>query len=235
MKYKVVGWTDYVYNGFKEMPSFNMHAYMTLVREIREKGYRISGYDHQERGWVPVFNTGEIVRMTQRGWGGLMADALQFEQENGYEYSIYGVGGEVMGFNSDTIYGPEDIELPKIEDICDYYKVMLLKKTYESLKSGNNILRFFVTYELSHTDPHDRILLQYRDQIIETEILESLVVEYGKENETKILNYCKNYKYDENSNEERIISIIDPDHPFDSKAERRGLIVRVVKEYCENV
>lgn len=235
MKYKVVGWTDYDYNGFKEMPSFNMHAYMTLVREIREKSYRISGYDHQERGWVPVFNTGEIVRMTQRGWGGLMADALQFEQENGYEYSIYGVGGEVMGFNSDTIYGPEDIELPKIEDICDYYKVMLLKKTYESLKSGNNILRFFVTYELSHTDPHDRLLLQYRDQIIETEILESLVVEYGKENETKILNYCKNYKYDENSNEERIISIIDPDHPFDSKAERRGLIVRVVKEYCENV
>lgn len=64
MKYKVVGWTDYDYNGFKEMPSFNMHAYMTLVREIREKGYRISGYDHQERGWVPVFNTGEIVRMT---------------------------------------------------------------------------------------------------------------------------------------------------------------------------
>ena len=54
MKYKVVGWTDYDYNGFKEMPSFNMHAYMTLVREIREKGYRISGYDHQERGWVPV-------------------------------------------------------------------------------------------------------------------------------------------------------------------------------------
>ena len=78
-------------------------------------------------------------------------------------------------------------------------------------------------------------MLQYRDQIIETEILESLVVEYGKENETKILNYCKNYKYDENSNEERIISIIDPDNPFDSKAERRGLIVRVVKEYCENV
>ena len=37
MKYKVVGWTDYDYNGFKEMPSFNMHAYMTLVREIREK------------------------------------------------------------------------------------------------------------------------------------------------------------------------------------------------------
>ena len=36
MKYKVVGWTDYDYNGFKEMPSFNMHAYMTLVREIRE-------------------------------------------------------------------------------------------------------------------------------------------------------------------------------------------------------
>ena len=83
---------------------------------------------YKRQGWVPVFNTGDIVRMTQRGWGRLMADALQFEQENGYEYSIYGVGGEVMGFNSDTIYGPEDIELPKIEDICDYYKVMLLKK-----------------------------------------------------------------------------------------------------------
>ena len=63
-------------------------------------------------------------------------------------------------------------------------------------------------------------MLQYRDQIIETELLESLVVEYGKENETKILDYCQNYKYDKGSNEERIISIIDPDNPFDSKAEK---------------
>ena len=81
MKYKVVGWTDYDYNGFKEMPSFNMHAYMTLVREIREKGYRISGYDHQERGCVPVINTGEIVRMTQRGSSAQMANPLQIKKE----------------------------------------------------------------------------------------------------------------------------------------------------------
>ena len=51
----------------------------------------------------------------------------------------------------------------------------------------------------------------------------------------EFFDYYSNDRYDENSNEERIISIIDPDHPFDSKAERRGLIVRVVKEYCENV
>ena len=123
MKYKIIGWTSFDDDLFPKMKFISDNAYITLLREIREKDLIISGYDHQENGWVPVFNTGEVVKYSSRGWGQVMADALEYEQKTGYEYSYYGVGGSVIGYNKDEIYFRDNIKLPKLEDICDYYKI----------------------------------------------------------------------------------------------------------------
>lgn len=90
MKYKVIGWTYYEdYDipfsddtiGFAER-----HA---IVDEIKKHGYLFSGWDHQE-SWlncVPVLNDGKKRGFSQRGWGGVMAEAN--DEFGDYDYSIY--------------------------------------------------------------------------------------------------------------------------------------------------
>ena len=56
-----------------------------IVREIRKRGYRITGFAHQgEQFCTPVFNDGRRYTASFRQWGGIMADAQGIEGEYGY-------------------------------------------------------------------------------------------------------------------------------------------------------
>lgn len=228
MKYKIVGWTDYDNEEFKEMVNFTHNAYLTLIREIREQGYTISGYDHQENGWVPIFNTGEIIRMTQRGWGGIMADVIQFEQKNGYEYSIYGVGGAVMGYNDESIYLKDDIDFPNIEDICDTYKIVISEKTFNNYQDGETLFRFFINEELSSSDNHDHLLLTYKGHVIKTEIM--CIYYYEKSKIDDQIEACRAYEEDKES---KYIYIVEPNRPYDFESKRKSMVLRILSEYEE--
>ena len=56
-----------------------------IVREIREKGYRITGFAHQgDQFCTPVFDDGRRYTASFRQWGGIMAAALGIDGEYGY-------------------------------------------------------------------------------------------------------------------------------------------------------
>lgn len=56
-----------------------------IVREIREKGYRIAGFAHQgDQFCTPVFDDGRRYTASFRQWGGIMADALGIDGEYAY-------------------------------------------------------------------------------------------------------------------------------------------------------
>lgn len=225
MKYKIVGWTSYEDNGFKEMPFMSHHAYLCLIKEIRDKGYHISGYDHQENDWVPIFNTRQVVRYSQRGWGALMADAEQIGQKDGYEYSIYGVGGAVMGYNKESLSSYDDLDLPKLSEICDYYKIKITQNYYNDYVNGINHFRLVINNELSDVDSLDRIILQYKDNQIITEVLDFFTFSIDDENE--IIEYMK--KFEKNNKRERIITIYDPFTSFNENENKKGLVLKVLK------
>ena len=77
MKYRVVGWTDYdgddVPDSGSRIGYAERHA---IIDEIKRNGYLFSGWEHHE-GWrtVPVLNDGKKRCFSQRGWGGVMAEA----------------------------------------------------------------------------------------------------------------------------------------------------------------
>ena len=56
-----------------------------IIRQIKEKGYRITGFVHQgDRFCTPVFDDGRRYIASFRQWGGIMADALGIDGEYGY-------------------------------------------------------------------------------------------------------------------------------------------------------
>ena len=89
MKYRVVGWTDYdgddVPDSGSRISFAECHA---IIDEIKKQGYLFSGWDHQE-GWrtVPVLNDGKKRCFSQRGWGGIMAEAYGYTDP--YDYSLF--------------------------------------------------------------------------------------------------------------------------------------------------
>ena len=73
MKLRVVGWM--YYDDDLESDS-SWAGYMAAVDDIKKHGYEFSGWSHQEcQCCAPVLNNGKMLRYTQRGWGGLMAEA----------------------------------------------------------------------------------------------------------------------------------------------------------------
>lgn len=89
MKYRVVGWTEY--DG-DDVPDTNGHIgyaeCSAIVDDIKENSYLFSGWDHQESFCcVPVLNDGKKRCFSQRGWGGIMAEAYGYTGP--YDYSLF--------------------------------------------------------------------------------------------------------------------------------------------------
>ena len=87
MKLKVIGWTSYDDNTYEAVEATNA-IYNAVLDEVVKNDYLFSGYHHQEYDYCcPVLNTGKRVLFSQRGFGGLMAEAHGY---NGvYDYSLF--------------------------------------------------------------------------------------------------------------------------------------------------
>ena len=107
MKYKVIGWTWYEnYNIPFSNKSIGFAERHAIVDEIKKHKYLFSGYHHQE-WWdncVPILNDGKKRGFSQRGWGGVMAEA--YEYFNDYDYAI---------FTFEQSIKPNAIKIPKHE------------------------------------------------------------------------------------------------------------------------
>ena len=87
MKLRVIGWTFYDDDKYPE-GEVDEASYQAIRDDIKKNGYVFTGWHHQEiNKCAPVLNDGCIRRFTQRGWGGIMADAL--DKKEPYAYSWF--------------------------------------------------------------------------------------------------------------------------------------------------
>ena len=90
MKYRVVGWASYDDSGIEDSKgSIGYAERNAIIDEIRKNGYLFSGWDHQE-SWdncAPILNDGKRRCFSQRGWGGVMAEAYGYNEP--YDYARF--------------------------------------------------------------------------------------------------------------------------------------------------
>ena len=90
MKYEIIGWTYNRDERYMDIHDSLKRAYLatTVIKELRDKKYRIPGLYHiGDHGPVPVFNSGEKFCVSDRTWGGIMAQALREDNSDGMAYA----------------------------------------------------------------------------------------------------------------------------------------------------
>lgn len=110
MKYKVIGWTYYddneiLYSG----NTIGFAERNAIIDEIRKHRYLFSGWHHQEswEGVVPVLNDGKKRCFSQRGWGGVMAEA--YGKMGDYDYASFTFNQSIDG--SRLRFAPDDFNI----------------------------------------------------------------------------------------------------------------------------
>ena len=88
MKYEIIGWTYSNDPSYMDIDDNLKRAYLTttVIKELRQKKLRIPGCYHLF-GYAPVFNSGEKFCVSDRTWGGIMAQALYENNSSGMSYA----------------------------------------------------------------------------------------------------------------------------------------------------
>ena len=89
---KVTGWTDFSNNDYSDSYDATIDEFQemrqTVINEIRDKGYKISGYHHQN-GYAPVIDNKWIFTVSFRAWGRIMQEAWDLPNDDGMGYCIW--------------------------------------------------------------------------------------------------------------------------------------------------
>ena len=139
MKYKVIGWTYYDNNEIiTSQKNIGFAERNAIIDEIRKHKYLFSGWHHQEHwdGVVPILNDGKKRCFSQRGWGGVMAEA--YGHMGDYDYSNYTFYQSIDSKNmkcADDIYDLSDYEAEIIE--TEHFEVSVNEGLFEIAKTKN--------------------------------------------------------------------------------------------------
>lgn len=89
---KVTGWTDFEDDRYLDLNEATEEEfeemYNTVVKEIKEKGYKINGFRHQN-GYAPVIDNKFLFTVSFRMWGGIMQKAYDLPNEDGLGYCLW--------------------------------------------------------------------------------------------------------------------------------------------------
>ncbi len=160
MKYKVIGWT--YYEDSEILDSGNTIGFAernAIIDEIRKHKYLFSGWHHQEswEGVVPVLNDGRKRCFSQRGWGGVMAEAYGYMGD--YDYSSFtfyqSISSDELKFAPDDFY-IDDYKFEAVEN--EEFTIEISEALFEIAKTQNP---FYLedTDELRYIDANDIIYL----------------------------------------------------------------------------
>ena len=160
MKYRVVGWTDYDSYDVKDVDGpIGFAERNAIIDDIKAHGYLFSGWDHQEMlECVPILNDGKKRCYSQRGWGGVMAEAHGDMGE--YDYAGYAfdfsLKREMCVYPDSSLY-PEDFTPEK--DLNEHFEIEVDEGIFELSQKQNP---FFLddTDTLRYIDKGDMLTLK---------------------------------------------------------------------------
>lgn len=163
MKYKVIGWTDYDDIFYDvEIGHASDAATQAIIDDIREHKYSFSGYDHQESVCcVPVLNDGKKRLYTQRGFGGLMAEAHGYRGSMDYalfSYTARDARGKKSRRGMPSLklqFNPEGFTP---EDITEDYTIEVGEEIYKQATEAGKIVIDDTPY-IRFMDQGDRVTL----------------------------------------------------------------------------
>jgi hypothetical protein len=136
MKYRVVGWTSYDDESVEESGnSIGFAERNAIIDDIKNNGYLFSGYDHQEM-WdcAPVLNDGKKRCFSQRGWGGVMAEAHGYF--GAYDYSLFTFGVNEEYAKRPKNYFFADSFTPE-ENLAEHFEIEVDESIFALAKTRN--------------------------------------------------------------------------------------------------
>lgn len=169
MKYKVIGWTNYEddtvlsYDGDDSFAQRN-----AIIDEIRKHKYIFSGWHHQE-SWencTPILNDGRKRLFSQRGWGGIMAEA--YGQMGDYDYATFTFRQSI---DSKKLRFPDDETSVDADDYLDNvienesFEIEVSKELFNIAKTSNP---FYLEDDekLRYIDINDTLTIKCKDEKI---------------------------------------------------------------------
>ena len=165
MKYKVIGWTYYDNMEFiDKRGTVGFAERNAIIDEIKKHKYLFSGWHHQE-SWencVPILNDGQTRTFSQRGWGGIMAEAYGYFGD--YDYA---------SFTFHQSIDKKDLRFPKNEFEKEDFVSEPLKNEHFDVEVSEGLFNiakkknpFFLEDidSLRYIDENDTITLHYNGE-----------------------------------------------------------------------
>ena len=145
--YKVIGWTDWDGDGYP-VNKGSVASDLAVIECIRKNGYAFGGDSHQNRkGCCPVLNDSTKVRYSMRGWGSIMAAALNIDDPEGYAYMEWYMDGWTRvgiigyeGIERKSVYPHPGVDETRISPaLCGkaLHSTSLDKARFEGLERGD--------------------------------------------------------------------------------------------------
>lgn len=165
MKYKVIGWIwyeDYSVPFYDKTITFAQRN--AIIDEIKKNRYLFSGWHHQEY-WgncVPILNDGKKRGFSQRGWGGVMAEA--YGEIEDYSYANYTFSESLrhssLRFPSEE-FNPYDFVCEPLEN--EHFDVGVSEELFNIAKTKNPFYLEDIE-SLRYIETNDTITLHYNEE-----------------------------------------------------------------------
>lgn len=167
MKYKVIGWTMYEnYDIPFSEKTIGFAERNAIIDEIRKHKYLFTGWHHQE-WWdncVPILNDGKKRGFSQRGWGGVMAEAYGYM--NDYDYANFtfqqSIKEHALRFPKDD-FDPKDFVSELLEN--EHFDVEVSKELFDIAKKKNPFYLEDID-ALRFLEQNDTITLHHQEETL---------------------------------------------------------------------
>lgn len=165
MKYRVIGWTypdDFDFPSSNETIGFAERN--AIIDEIRKHKYLFTGWHHQEafENTVPILNDGKKREFSQRGFGGVMAEA--YGQEGDYDYARFtfheSIDHNYLKFPLKCL-SLENFKPSELKN--EHFNIEVSKELFEIAKTKNPFYLDDLD-ELRFIDKNDTLTLHYQDE-----------------------------------------------------------------------
>ena len=158
MKLRVVGWASY--DDHIEEGVSNWAAHHAVVDAVKKHGYLFSGLSHQEGyNCAPVLNDGKMQRYSQRGWGGVMAEAHGYTGRLDYTHYAF------MMDPDEEIRPQEEFDIDDFTpetDLNERFDLAVEESVFDAASNGE--IKLDNLPELRYLDVGDTLALHFGDK-----------------------------------------------------------------------